>query len=215
MRHLSISNLAVAEPEIMSYESGKQMNTAIIKKKIEKVLLREEGFEGDAVADLKNHGGAERAVCFYPTEHYSFWNHEFSTELTTAAFGENITVSGLLEEHVCIGDVYQIGEAVVTITQGRVPCNTIDRHTSVKGLFKRVMETGYTGYFAKVLKEGVIEHDSLITLVSRDTEQISVLHANKLFFQQIKNKADIEQLLKVEALAEKWRIHFNRIKEKL
>lgn len=215
MMPLSISNLAVGEPEIMTYESDKQMNTAIKKKKINKVNLRVEGFEGDGVADLKHHGGEERAVCFYPTEHYEFWNNEFQTDLPATAFGENITISGLLEKEVCIGDVYQIGEAVVTITQGRVPCITIDRRAGVKGLFKRVMETGYTGYFAKVLKEGVIKSDSPITLISNDVEQISVLRANQLFFQQIKNKSEIEQLLNVDALAAQWRGHFIRLKDKM
>ncbi|MDQ0206126.1 MOSC domain-containing protein [Alkalicoccobacillus murimartini] len=215
MNQFSISYLAVGEPEVMTYNHNKQMKTAIRKKQTQSVMLRKSGFEGDKVADLKNHGGEERAVCFYPHEHYEDWNEEFNTTLSDSAFGENLVVKGMLEKDVCIGDVYQIGEAVVTITQGRVPCITIDRRTESKGLFKRIMETGYTGYFAKVLKEGIIRGDSSITLVERDPRQMSVHTANQLFFQQVKDPSQIDQLLEVDALAAQWRGHFIRLKDKM
>ncbi|TSB47103.1 MOSC domain-containing protein [Alkalicoccobacillus porphyridii] len=214
MMTFKLVHLAVGLPEEITYESNKQMNSAICKKEIESVSLKTAGFEGDGVADLKHHGGVERAVCFYPLEHYETWNRQFNTELPPAAFGENIMVEGMCENDVCIGDIYQIGDAVVAVTQGRVPCVTIDRRTGANGLFKEIMQTGSTGYFAKVLREGTIHKDSAISLVSKHKDHISVLTANQLFFQQKKDLDLLTRLLQNEHLSEKWYAHFSRIKER-
>ncbi|MFK3936467.1 MOSC domain-containing protein [Alkalihalobacillus sp. NPDC078783] len=214
MGNYQLLNVAVGKPKVMQYAGNQEMSTAIKKQSTEEVLLKVDGFDGDGVADLKHHGGVERAVCFYADERYEYWNNTYDNSLDKAAFGENLTVKGMLEEEVCIGDIYQIGEAVVTITQGRVPCNTIDRSTGLKGLFKQMIETGYTGYFAKVVKEGMIRPDSSIQLKERGKHRISVLQANRLFFQQIKDLNQMELLLQQEVLAEKWRSHFERLAAK-
>lgn len=215
MGNYQLVNVAVGKPEIMQYADNQEMSTAIKKQSRKQVVLKINGFEGDGVADLKHHGGVERAVCFYADERYDYWNKTYKGSLDTAAFGENLTVKGMLEDEVCIGDIYQIGEAVVSITQGRVPCNTIDRRTGCKGLFKQMIETGYTGYFAKVIEEGMITPDSSIELKDKGRHGISVLQANRLFFQQEKDQNQIELLLQEEALADKWRTHFERLVAKL
>ncbi|WYP28443.1 MOSC domain-containing protein [Alkalihalobacillus sp. FSL W8-0930] len=215
MENYQLVHVAVGKPKVMQYAGNKEMSTAIKKQTTDRVLLKVDGFEGDGVADLKHHGGVERAVCFYADERYKYWNDIYQDSLDTAAFGENITVSGMLEDEVCIGDVYQIGEAIVVITQGRVPCNTIDRRTGLDGLFKQMIETGYTGYFAKVVEEGVITSNSVIRLIDKGKQRISVLQANRLFFQQVKDKNQIELLLQEKDLAEKWRIHFERLLSKI
>lgn len=81
------------------------------------------GFSGDEQADRKHHGGVEKAVCVYPVEHYEYW-HEHLPELALphGAFGENLTTSGLLESGVSVGDVYELGEAIVQVSQPRQPC---------------------------------------------------------------------------------------------
>ncbi|MGA3678339.1 MOSC domain-containing protein, partial [Lysinibacillus agricola] len=88
--------------------------------------------------------------------------------LPTATFGENLTVTNMLEADICIGDIYKTGDAVLQITQGRVPCSTIDKYTEANILPKRLIETGYTGCLARVLEEGKICADSKIELVEKD-----------------------------------------------
>ncbi|MBJ8032143.1 MOSC domain-containing protein, partial [Bacillus cereus group sp. N21] len=77
---------------------------------------------GDGQADLVHHGGVDKAVCVYSGEHYSYWEETLNQDLEYGAFGENITVSGMREEDVCIGDTFELGEAIVQVTQPRQPC---------------------------------------------------------------------------------------------
>lgn len=201
---MEIKYFAVGLPEKMEYGDGKEMLTGIRKKEAQEVFLSKDGFQGDGVANTKNHGGPDRAVCIYPYEHYSFWEDHFGKALPPAAFGENLTVTNMLEENVCVGDVFQIGEAVIQVTQSRIPCNTIDRRLDMTPLLKGMVETGYSGYLCRVLQEGTIRHDSEISLVQRQPKQLSVLFYNHLYFHQPKNSEGIRTALEVEELAENW-----------
>nr|WP_251047670.1 MOSC domain-containing protein [Planococcus sp. ISL-110] len=189
----------------MAYGNGKEMETAIQKHQVQEAFLTKDGFHGDGVADLKYHGGPERAVCIYPYEHYEYWNGHFGTQLPRAAFGENLTVTNMLERDICIGDIFQVGEAVIQVTQGRVPCNTIDRRLEMRPLLKEMVKTGYTGYLCRVLEEGMIRADSTIRLVSKDPQQVSVLYANEINFHRPKDIDGIVKVLEAEALADDWR----------
>jgi MOSC domain-containing protein YiiM len=122
------------------------------------VFLHKTHFEGDGVGDTVHHGGFDQAVCVYPYEHYEKWNAELQldTPLVIPSFGENITPLGFLEDDVCIGDVFQMGEAVVQITQPRQPCNTLASILCRPDMIKRVVDTGRTGYYLRVLKEGLV-----------------------------------------------------------
>jgi len=210
-----IHHLAVGMPKTLKYGNGKEMQTAIEKQAVDRVFLSKEGFRGDQVADLKHHGGPERAVCIYPAEHYPLWENEFQKPLPPATFGENLTVSGMLEQDVYIGDVFRIGGAVVQVTQGRVPCQTIDRRLEMTPLMKRMVKTGFTGYLCRVLEEGEVRADSDIELIETHPEEISVLYTNEVNFHWPKDIEGMENILKVDALAEEWRKHFEKRLEKL
>lgn len=210
-----IHNLSVGMPKTLKYGNGKEMQSAIEKQAVERVFLAKEGFHGDQVADLKHHGGPERAVCIYPSEHYALWEQEFQKPLPPATFGENLTVSGMLEQDVYIGDIFQVGEAIIQVTQGRVPCQTIDRRLEMTPLMKRMVKTGFTGYLCRVLKEGEIRAASDIELIESHPEQISVLYTNEVNFHRAKDIEAMTKILKVDALAEEWRKHFEKRLEKL
>ncbi|KOO50715.1 sulfurase [Priestia koreensis] len=202
---VKIKHLAIGTAKSFTCADGKEIKTGICKERVSTSFLAKEGFRGDGVADLKHHGGADRAVCIYPYEHYEQWQKEFSTTLASAAFGENITVTNMLEKDIYIGDVFQIGDAVVQVTQPRVPCSTITKRTNVDGLLKRIVETGYTGYLCRVLQEGEISEDATIHLVQAHPAKISVAYCNDIYFHQPKNTEGMEKILAVGELAEKWR----------
>lgn len=199
-----IHTLAIGMPKELHYSNGRSIITGIEKQKVEEVYLSARGFEGDDVADKKHHGGPDRAVCLYPTEHYIQWEQELGKPLPTAAFGENLTVTNMLEADVCIGDIYKIGDAVIQITQGRVPCSTIDKYTEANILLKRLIETGYTGFLARVLEEGTIRADSKIELMEKHPERVSVLHCNEVYFKN-KDALAMKRIQAVNALAEDWK----------
>lgn len=199
-----IHTLTVGMPKELIDSKGRSMITGIEKQRVQEVYLSSQGFEGDDVADKKHHGGPDRAVCLYPAEHYIQWEQELGKTLPVAAFGENLTVTNMLEADVCIGDIYKIGDAVIQITQGRIPCSTIDRYIEANTLLKRLIETGYTGFLARVLEEGTICADSTIELVEKHPARISVLYCNEVYFKN-NDAIAMKQIQAVDALAEDWK----------
>lgn len=200
----TIHTLAVGMPKELHYSNGRSMITAIEKREVHEVFLATHGFEGDDVADKKHHGGPDRAVCLYPAEHYIQWEKELGKKLPIAAFGENLTVTNMMEADVCIGDIYRVGNAVIQITQGRVPCSTIDKYTEANTLLKRLIDTGYTGFLARVLNEGTICADSKIEIVERHPARISVLHCNEVYYKN-NDALAMKRIQAVDALAEDWK----------
>ncbi|MGP7816742.1 MOSC domain-containing protein [Niallia sp. 01092] len=215
MRDIELMSFAIGLPKKMKYNLDKEMDTGICKEEVEQAFLDKEGFRGDGVADLRYHGGPDRAVCVYPYEHYLVWAKEFSSTLPLAAFGENLTVTNMLERDVCIGDVYQLGDAIIQITQGRVPCSTITKRTNIPGILKRIVETGHTGYLCRVIEEGTVRKDSKITLIEPHPKQVSILFSNQIYFHRQKDVEGIKKVLEVEELACEWRKQLTGRLEKL
>lgn len=210
-----LKNLSIGLPKKMKYGTDKEMDTGICKEAIEIAFLSKDGFRGDGVADLRHHGGLDRAVCVYPHEHYSLWEQEFNNVLPRSSFGENITVTNMLEQDVHIGDIFRLGDAVIQITQGRIPCSTITKRTDMPLLLKRMVETGYTGYLCRVLEEGAVRKDSTITLVESHPKQVSILFANQVYYHMQKDIEAINKVLDVQELAHDWRERLTKRVEQL
>lgn len=200
----AIHQLSIGTPRTLITPEGKNFISAIAKEAANEAFLTFDGFQGDGIADKKHHGGPERAVCIYPFEHYARWEQEFSCIITEPILGENLSVTGMLEEEVYIGDIYRIGEAVIQVTQGRIPCSTISKKTGLPKLMKRMIETGFTGYLCKVLEEGTVRHDSPVQLIGRDPHGISILYANEVYFQRPRDIEGMKQILEADALAAEW-----------
>jgi MOSC domain-containing protein YiiM len=196
--------LNVGMPEEINW-NGKKELSAIRKKGVAKAFLSKDSFRGDGVAAAEFHGGPDRAVCFYPVEHYSKWSEEFGKDLAAPTFGENISASGMTEADIYIGDTYKLGDAVIQVSQGRVPCSKISKNNQIGQLLKRVVETGYTGYFFRVIQEGMVKEDSEIILLERKQDNMSILRANEIYFHDRNDYEAIEELLHIDDLAEEWK----------
>ncbi|MFJ7933083.1 MOSC domain-containing protein [Sporosarcina sp. NPDC096371] len=212
---IEVKNFSIGLPKKMNYGTDKEMETAICKETIEEAFLSRDGFQGDGVADLRHHGGLDRAVCVYPYEHYTLWEQELKSTLPRSTFGENITVTNMLEQDVHIGNIYRLGDAVIQVTQGRIPCSTITKRTDLPALLKRMVDTGFTGYLCRVLEEGTVRKDSTITLLESHPQQVSILFANQVYFHRPKDIEGIQQVLAVHELAEDWRERLTKRLEKL
>ncbi|MBM7632780.1 MOSC domain-containing protein [Geomicrobium sediminis] len=210
-----IERLSTSLPKRLDYGNNEQVISAIAKEAQSEAFLTKLGFTGDDVADKKHHGGLERAVCFYPHEHYSYWEEQFNLSLPKAAFGENITVSGLLEREVYLGNIYRVGDAMIQITQARTPCRTIVQHTGIADFLVHIIRTGFTGYLAKVLHEGTVYADSTIELLEEPPIKMSVLRCNEIYYHERENLSDVNQLLQIESLAEEWRDMLNKRKQQI
>ena len=206
---MNIVTLATGLPKRIITAKEKELVTGICKDTIEEAYLTFDGFKKDDVADKKHHGGPDRAVCIYPTEHYVQWNNEFDWTLPSAAFGENITASGMTEAEVCIGDVFLLGEAMIQVTQGRIPCNTIDQRLGYP-VMKHMIQTGFTGYLCRVLQEGTVRSTDKIVSHTKDSHGVTVLEANTTYFHNRKDVERIQRVLAIEALADDWRDKFGK-----
>lgn len=169
------------------------------------IFLSKTGFEGDGQADLVHHGGEDKAVCVYPQEHYAYWEEVLQQPLPPAAFGENITAAGLLEETVHIGDVFQLGEAVVQISQPRQPCFKLAARYNEPKLALFVKQTGYTGFYFRVLTEGFVSAASRLKRIQSHPAVITIQKANQIMDSSDSDVKDIKKLLQVEELAESWK----------
>ncbi len=141
------------------------------------VALTASGLAGDSHADSA-HGGPDRAVCVYPWEHYSHWADEYGLTLPAAAFGENVTSMGLLEDVVYVGDVFQWGRAVVQVTGPRRGCATLGVRYGRDDLPSRLELSGRTGFFLRVLSAGTVRPDDRLVLADVDPYGLSVADVN-------------------------------------
>jgi MOSC domain-containing protein YiiM len=197
---MQIVSLSIGMPKEVYY-NGLMVTTGIQKQTVQEAALTTNGFLGDGVANTDFHGGPDRAVCFYPYEHYQQWENEFKVAFTPPAFGENLTVTNMQEKDLLIGDIFQIGETIVQITQPRVPCSTISWQNQNTLLLKRVVQTCFTGFFGRVLQGGMILSSSKIKKLDEDQHKLSVYKVLHTYMHDTRNKEAIENILHIDALA--------------
>ncbi|MGK8828521.1 MOSC domain-containing protein [Bacillus paranthracis] len=203
-------SINIGLPKEVTY-GGKVIHTGINKKQVkEPVYLSFVKFNGDGQADLVHHGGVDKAVCVYTGDHYPYWEKELNQDLVYGAFGENITVSDMREEDVCIGDTFQIGEAIVQVTQPRQPCFKLAKKYNIPKLPLYFQETGYTGFYFRVLKEGWVSSVDTLKRLQSDPKGVSVAFANRIMHKEKQNIEGIKRILEVNALSSSWRKSFEK-----
>jgi len=160
---------------------------------------------GDAQADLFNHGGPDKAVLAYSADHYPKWRRELRIpEMPFGAFGENLTITGLSEDSVCIGDIYQVGTATFEVSQPRQPCWKLARRWRMHELTTMVVRNGRSGWYLRVLKEGSIETTMPVSLMDRPNEDWPVARANDIMNHRQHDFSEALALASVPKLAATW-----------
>lgn len=203
MKLLSIN---VAVPRAILYRE-KEVMTGIYKEAVHgTVKVGKLGLAGDAQADLENHGGIYKAVYSYPFEHYSHWSRVLGRDdFTIGQFGENLTVSGLSEDEVYIGDVFRIGTALLEVTQPRVPCFKLAHKMALPEFPKMFMASGRTGFYQRVLEEGEICAGDSIQRVKIDPHLVSVREMMRIMHIDREDYAAMKRGVAVPALTPSWR----------
>jgi len=161
--------------------------------------------EGDGQADLRVHGGPDKAVLAYSAGHYPRWNKELDRgDLPSGAFGENFTLEGLAEANVCVGDVFDVGEARVQVSQPRGPCWKLARRWRLADLPARVLKSGRTGWYLRVLREGEVEAGLPMTLIERPFPEWTIARVNEVAYRT-RDPGDAARLADCASLAAGWR----------
>ena len=170
------------------------------------VWVRHLGLEGDAVANTRVHGGPDQAVLMYAAAHYPRWRAEWGREdVGPGAFGENLTVEGMTEADTCIGDVLEVGAAVVQVSQPRQPCATLARRHQVRNMITLVRRNGRSGWYLRVLREGQVAPGDPIGLVARPSPAWPVRRAARVMLARKDDPEEAAALAACEGLSEGWR----------
>ncbi|MDN3513581.1 MAG: MOSC domain-containing protein [Candidatus Brocadia sp.] len=211
MKEAKILSIQVGLPKILNgaettISTEKPWTTSIFKTVLcGPAWLGKLNLDGDAQADLTVHGGLHKAINVYPSEHYTYWKQELHlSEMPYGAFGENFTICGLLEDEVCIGDVFKVGGAVVQISQPRQPCWKIERRWGVKDFSLRIKQTGKTGWYFRVLKEGYVETGNAFALMGRPFPQWTVAMSYVIRRNRMTDVKAAQELAQCPALSPRW-----------
>ena len=203
---MQVISVNVGRPQDREWR-GQHVTTAIFKSPVKgPVAVGKLDLEGDEQADLTVHGGLDKAVYAYPQEHYAYWRSQLPDySFGPGNFGENLTLAGLLEEAIHIGDQLQIGTALFTVTQPRSPCYKLGVRFNRDDMTKRFYESRRFGFYLRVLREGTLQAGAAVTIVERDPNAVSVADLVRLFTGDSHDPSLLERALKVSALSQGWR----------
>ena len=191
---------------------GKLVRTSIFKAPVPgRVRVSQLNLEGDQQSDLSVHGGIDKAVYAYPSEHYSFWRKELpGMDLPWGVFGENLTTEGLLEEAVHIGDRFRVGSAEFAVTQPRMPCFKLGIRFDRPDIVKRFLQSGRSGFYFAVLKEGEVTAGDSIELLKRDENGVTVADVVNLYGRDATNQDLLRRVSELSSLPKSWRDYFRK-----
>lgn len=199
---MTLLSVNVALPRTLEI-NGKMVPTGIYKEPVKgPVEVRKLGLAGDGQADLTVHGGEHQAVYAYPIEHYPHWAEFLGADsLEHGTFGENLTVQGLVETEVCIGDVHRMGDVLLQVTCERLPCFKFAHKVSRPDILKPFLQSGYSGFYYKVLQEGTITAGDAIGVVEQHPLRVTVRDLLGVHRLNEDSTETVEKLLTIEALA--------------
>jgi MOSC domain-containing protein YiiM len=207
---MKLVSVQIGRPRNVQWH-GKLVSTGIYKEPVDgrRIMVHRFNLNGDQQADLTVHGGPDKAIYVYPVEHYVTWAEELErSRFSFGQFGENFTVEGMLEETVCIGDIFRIGKAQFEVTQPRVPCYKLGIKMGSMRFPKRFLASGRTGYYLRVLEEGEVGAGDSIERIKTDRQPMTIQEAVRLAFFEQGDVAMLEKALRIHALSQEWRSLF-------
>ncbi|MGH9738670.1 MAG: MOSC domain-containing protein [Candidatus Acidiferrales bacterium] len=198
---MKIISLNVGRPRLV-LDRGRQVSTGIFKSPVAgPLMLRKLNFDGDRQADLNNHGGVNKAVYAYPSEHYEFWRGELpGYELSLGIFGENLTTEGLFEGEARIGDHFRVGGAIVKVAQPRIPCYKLGIRFGRDDMPRRFLASSRSGIYFAVVEEGLVNPGDAIERIGQGESSVTVADVNRAFVHSRENPDLLRRIVESEIL---------------
>ena len=208
---MKIVSTNLAKPAFVTI-NGKQQRTGIFKKPTNQpIYLDKEEVKGDEISNRKVHGGEFKACYLFSADHYTYWKNLYpKLDWHYGMLGENITVEGLDETQLYVGDVYKVGNALIQVTQPREPCTTFAAKMGSLDILEQFIAHGRPGTYTKVLKEGNVSVGDTFKLVEKAKNSISITDFFKLLFEIEKNQKHLQLIVNNEAIPEKKRKKLKR-----
>ncbi|HEY3662355.1 MAG TPA: MOSC domain-containing protein [Chthoniobacterales bacterium] len=208
---MKLISVNVGLPREVSWHD-RVVQTSIWKNPVQgRVHVAKLNLDGDRQSDLSVHGGVDKAVYVYPSEHYPFWKGQLPGEdLGWGAFGENLTTEGLLEDQVQIGDRLRIGTAEFVVTQPRMPCYKLGIRFGRPDLVKRFLQSRKTGFYLAVEREGDLAAGDAIEFIERSDGGLTILDVTNLYAAGSPSQDQLRRAADLPALPESWREYFQK-----
>ena len=208
---MKLVSVNVGLPKQVQWQ-GKAVLTSIFKSPLNgPVRVAKLNLVGDQQSDLTVHGGVDKAVYVYPSEHYPFWREKYpKLDFQWGTLGENFSVEGLAEKSTSIGDRFSIGSAEFVVTQPRLPCFKLGIRLGDPGAIKTLLQSRKTGFHLAVVKEGVITAGDLIELIESDRHGVSVTDIVDLYAGVVTRPNLLETVVELPTLPLSWRDHFRK-----
>ena len=200
---MRIISTNIAKPKTV-IKNGKSVKTGIYKTHIDEgITLGLTDVVGDAVIDRKHHGGIDKACYLYSADHYSFWQSKFpDLDWSYGMFGENLTIDGLDEAKINIGDTFEVGSTIIQVSEPRRPCSILGVRFGTQAIVKEFYHKPYPGIYVRVLKEGHIKKGDNLKLIKQEENSISVASVYSLFAMDDKNHKLAEKTITISTLSE-------------
>lgn len=205
---IRIQSVNVGQPVVVMERDGAPVLSGIGKQRLPPgpIVVGRTNIAGDAQADLVNHGGPDKAVYVYPTEHLPWWQTEIGYDGGDAAFGENFSTLGMLEREACIGDIWEWGLVVMQISQPRWPCYKLAWRTGQRDMVRRFVASLRSGWYLRVLETGTTSAETPIRLAERDPRGITVESAFRAKIGSVTlDDAERQSMLSHPALSDAWK----------
>lgn len=210
---MKVLSTNIGKPQLIEWR-GQQIETGIYKYPVdEPIFLGSEDVVADHVIDRRYHGGVDKACYLYSADHYSFWKNKYpEVNFNWGMFGENITVSGLNESKIHIGDRFQLGEAVVQVSQPRQPCFKLGVRFNDQKVVSDFWELPYPGIYLRIIKQGNVKNGYEMILLDRNIERLTVSQVFSIFSGNRENMELIDKALKDDFLAASCRRDIDKIR---
>jgi MOSC domain-containing protein YiiM len=206
-----IASLFVGKAKPLARDGHADVLSGIVKvAQAGKVWLSVTGLQGDEQGDRMYHGGPEKAVHHYAAEHYAYWLAQYQVAMAPGTFGENISTVGMTEGNVFVGDVYRVGSALVQVSQGRQPCWKLNRLLQREDAALAMQNSGATGWYYRVLKEGWIASGDRLELLERPQPEWPMSRLISALFSSAGLMEEWRQAAQIEQLTANWRTTFSR-----
>jgi MOSC domain-containing protein YiiM len=191
---------------------GKTVRTSIWKTPVQgRVRVSTLNLDGDQQSDLSVHGGVDKAVYLYPSEHYSYWRTQLpDVELLWGAFGENFTSEGILEDQIRIGDRIRVGSAEFMVTQPRMPCFKLGIRFNRRDMVKRFLESKRSGFYLSVTREGEVENGDAIEFTEKQETGVTITDIVNLYTLDSQNQELLRRATELAALPQSWKEYFRK-----
>jgi MOSC domain-containing protein YiiM len=192
--------------------NGKTVRTSIWKYPVQgRVHVSTLNLDGDEQSDLTVHGGVDKAVYLYPSEHYTYWRDQLpGVELPSGAFGENFCAEGVLEDQIRIGDRLRISSAEFIVTQPRLPCYKLGIRFNRPEIVKHFLQSKRTGLYLRVLREGDVGQGDEIEFIEKQDSGVTITEIVSLYSTDPHNQELLRRAIDVPALPESWKDYFRK-----